>query len=115
MRKPWCYGAVSGVRATRATCGYTGGMKCVCPECGAEYSGSQGSGGHCRDGCHLTFANEGSGRAHMVGPYEPRSQRRCLTVEEMLEKDWRLTDRGWTKYPPMTAEQLASRTGGDHR
>lgn len=83
--------------------------KCLCPDCGALYSGAQGSGGHCRDGCHRTFANQSSGDAHRTGPYD--GDRRCLTVTEMTDRDWRLTPRGWTMFPPMDPETLARRKG----
>lgn len=80
-------------------------------------------GGHCRDGCHQTFANDASASAHRVGPYEPREARRCLTVEEMLAGRWpernpnsrprpfRPTVRGWNINEEMSAEQLARRIG----
>lgn len=80
----------------------------TCPECGQRYDGRQRSGGHCRGGryggCCQTFANNASADAHRVGPYEPRNARRCLTPQEMLDKGWRLTDRGWNKSKPMSDE-----------
>jgi hypothetical protein len=76
----------------------------TCPDCGQQYRGNIG-GGHCRayyGGCCQTFANNETGDAHRVGPYEPRGARRCLTPQEMLDKGWRLTAHGWTKFPPRT-------------
>lgn len=79
-------------------------MKCVCPECGAVYSGN--GGGHCRGGpykgCCRTFTSDAAAAAHLVGPY---SDRRCVDVfnDVRIRKDgseyrvpWRETPRGWT-------------------
>lgn len=72
---------------------------CTCPDCGAHYSGSQRSGGHCRaryGGCCRTFANEASADKHRVGPMGFKT---CIT--DLAAAGFRDTPRGWTIYPPM--------------
>lgn len=68
----------------------------TCPDCGQIYSPR--GGGHCRaryGGCCQTFSNDQTGDKHRTV-----ASGRCMTMDEMAEKGWRLTPRGWTHYPP---------------
>ncbi len=82
-------------------------MTCTCPDCGTTYPGN--SGGHCRDGCCQTFSNDHTAAKHRAGAFTPAWQRRCLTVEEMLQRGRRHTARGWTHRPPMPEAVMALR------
>ena len=44
--------------------------------------------------CGELFAGETIGDAHRIGSYRIPGDRRCLTVEEMTAKGWRIDDRG---------------------
>ena len=51
---------------------------------------------HCT-ACCQTFGGTKIGDTHRIGqfdPRDPRDARRCLTVEEMVEKGWTQDDRG---------------------
>lgn len=61
-------------------------------------------------GCCRTFSSDGAGDSHRTGPGD---NRRCLTDIELVDRDFRLTDRGWTNSKPMSEEVLARRIGAD--
>lgn len=74
----------------------------ICHMCGKRYSGSDRAGGHCR-GCCESFRSQGDFDRHRVGSHDDRG---CLTVDEMRERGWRFTVRGWTSSPLMPLETL---------
>ena len=70
---------------------------------------------HCTvTGCHQTFSGPMTGDGHRVGTHTPDT-RRCLTVDKMMAKGWRLVpcatgDMVWHG-PAMSDELKAKRFG----
>lgn len=61
--------------------------------CGADWGGRRLE--HCT-ACHITFTSSAAGDMHRAGRYFP-SERRCLSVDEMVAKGMKPNGRGyWT-------------------
>lgn len=60
-------------------------------------------------GCGLVFNSPSSFDAHRIGSFEP-DERRCLTMQEMLEKGFTKNDHDlWIKKPPTETEIIKLR------
>lgn len=70
-----------------------------CHICGRKYPGSDRNGGHCPT-CHLNFASQTGFDKHRVGRYnQPTRERRCLTVEEIVDKGWAVDEHFVVRMP----------------
>jgi hypothetical protein len=49
--------------------------------CGSRFLGREN---HCPV-CHESFASEGAGDSHRIGPYDPPGLRRCRSVDELRD------------------------------
>lgn len=74
--------------------------------CGAEWGGMRTS--HCTV-CHQTFNSDSAGDMHRVGEHHLSTgpkRRRCLTIEEMLDRGMVLNSRGrWVTSPRPTESE----------
>lgn len=78
----------------------------TCPDCQRDYSGSDRSGGHCMT-CHLSFSSQGGFDKHRTGKHGV--DRRCMTVTEMTDAGWTVSDAGMVRLPaPATSPWRSS-------
>ena len=83
---------------------YDPAVDCHCQECGAQFNGSDSSGGHCKGGrfggCCQSFTSLTGFDRHRTGPY---TDRRCLTPDELTAKGWTRDEHGaWRTPAPKT-------------
>jgi len=82
---------------------YNPATDCWCQVCGAQFNGSDRSGGHCKGGgyggCCQSFGSMSAFDKHRTG--KP-SSRRCLTTAEMAAKGWHVDDHGAWRTPAPT-------------
>lgn len=81
---------------------YDPAVDCVCQVCGAQFNGSDSSGGHCKGGtfggCCQSFRSMSGFDKHRTGRFEPNT-RRCLTPDEMTAKGWARDEHGAWRLP----------------
>lgn len=82
---------------------YNPAVHCHCQVCGAQYNGSDSSGGHHTGGryggCCQSFRSLGGFDKHLVGPRNADGHLRCLTPDELTAKGWHVDDTGAWRMP----------------